>query len=201
MFSRKSCRKQQGNSHPVFALTEWDMRCMALHEAGHAVCSFFLPERENLICITIDPSNEAFGMVRTAPRPHHNETEISLTSTIAVLLAGRLAEDMFMNTKTTSCIHDFAAAQQIATNMVVKFGMGKKSGLAAVLLNPPLRTSESVFESICSDIYDIIIKAESEAEKILTQHEDSVRNLAEKLLHDKTLHQEEIADFFAEQTQ
>ncbi len=106
-------------------LTDWDRMFMAYHEAGHAVCSYYLPEREPLICVTIDPSSESFGMIRTESRPHHNETEISFYSMISTFLAGQISEEMFLNTKTTSCIYDLSSARQIATDMVMKFGMGE----------------------------------------------------------------------------
>ena len=68
---KRKIKQPQAVVAPV--LTDWDRKFMAYHEAGHAVCSYYLPEREPLVCVTIDPSNEAFGMIRTAPRPHHND--------------------------------------------------------------------------------------------------------------------------------
>ena len=129
-------------------LTEWDKQLMAYHEVGHAVCSYNLPEREELLCITIDPSNQAFGMIKTAERKHHNETEISSTSLIITLLAGRISEEMFLKSKSTSCIYDLEAAQKIATDMVLKFGMGKKTRLFAVNLEYNYLFSESLKKMI-----------------------------------------------------
>ena len=93
-YRKKKGIPQQNYLPPV--LTDWDRKFMAYHEAGHAVCSYYLPERGPLICITIDPSSEAFGMIRTESRPHHNETEISFRSMISTFLAGQISEEMFL---------------------------------------------------------------------------------------------------------
>ena len=185
--------------HVTPILTDWDRKFMAYHEAGHAVCSYYLPEREPLVCVTIDPSNEAFGMIRTAPRPHHNETETSFNSMISTFLAGNLSEEMFLNTKTTSCIYDLISARKIATDMVIKFGMGETFGVTA--LNPceyP-HIDESVKENICKDIQTILFDAEKHAKEILEKHHAKVINLADLLLNNGTLNKSEISDFFSRQ--
>ena len=177
-------------------LTEWDIRCMAYHEAGHAVCSYFLPEREKLIKITIDPSDEAFGMIRTLQRAHHNETEISLMSAISTFLAGRLAEEKFLGIRSTSCIHDLAAAQAIAIDMVVKFGMGRKLGFGALKETDLLSIGEHHKEQIIADIQQIIAEGTKNANHVLGEHEAVVTSLAIELLKEKTLDADEIALFF-----
>ncbi len=187
-------KHQQTVTAPV--LTDWDRKFMAYHEAGHAVCSYYLPERDPLVCITIDPSSEAFGIIRTESRPHHNETEISFCSMISTFLAGRISEEMFLQSKTTSCIWDLVSARQIASDMVLKFGMGKRTGLLGLNLERDNFISESFKEKICKDIKDIIDKAEDEARKILKKNEDTVDKMAEKLLRFGTLNQHDIVTFF-----
>lgn len=177
-------------------LTDWDRKFMAYHEAGHAVCSYYAPEREPLISISIDPSHEAFGMIRTESRQHHNGTEISLKSTIATFLAGRIAEEIFLNTKTTSCIHDLKSARQIATDMVSKFGMGSSLGLTALDLNDCPVISEEHCILICNDIQKILSDAEIQARNILLQKREIVIQLAEFLLEHYTIKENAITDFF-----
>ena len=187
---KRKIKQPQAVVAPV--LTDWDRQFMAYHEAGHAVCSYYLPEREPLVCVTIDPSNEAFGMIRTAPRPHHNETETSFNSMISTFLAGNLSEEMFLNTKTTSCIYDLISARQIATDMVIKFGMGETFGVTA--LNPceyP-HIDESVKENICKDIQTILFDAEKHARDILKEHKNQIEKIAEKLLIKGTLNKDDF---------
>ena len=198
---RKNKRiKQTNQTCAIPVLTEWDLKFMAYHEAAHAVCSYFLPEREQLILITIDPASDAFGMVKTELRPHHNETETSLKSTIATLLAGKLAEEMFLNSKTTSCIYDLNNARKIATDMVLKFGMGEKSHNSALNINECYVISQTHKEQICQDIIKILEEAEKKATTILQKNSLLVELLAEKLLQQKTLIRNEIIDFFTENT-
>ncbi len=181
-------------ARPQPDLTDWDLKCMAYHEAGHAVCSYFLPEREKLITITIDPTSEAFGMIRTEPRSHHNETQVSFSSMISTLLAGRLAEEMFLDTISTSCVHDLAAARSIAGNMVINLGMGKNLGVCTI---PECAyTSEEYKKQICQDIQAIMQAANSRARKVLADHRALVAALAETLLERRTLAENEITAFF-----
>ena len=188
---------QPASEHlPQTELTGWDMLTMAYHEAGHAVCSRHLPERKPLVRITISPADEAFGMIRTAPRPHHNETRVSFASTLAVLLAGRLSEELFLHETTTSCVHDLAAARQLAADMVFSFGMGSRVGLT---VPPPEMNCGEALRSQCdADIRELLAEAERSARETLTEHSGEVEALAELLLKKSTLEQPEIDEFFGE---
>ena len=177
-------------------LTDWDRMFMAYHEAGHAVCSYYLPEREPLICVTIDPSSESFGMIRTESRPHHNETDISFYSMIATFLAGQISEEMFLNTKTTSCIYDLSSARKIATDMVMKFGMGETSGISALNPNEYPHIAESTKETLDKDIRKILSNAENQARDILKEHQLEVKKIAEMLLRYGTLNKSDIINLF-----
>lgn len=197
LFYKKKKRGQHHCTPPI--LSDWDIRFMAYHEAGHAVCSYFLPEREKLILITIDPSSEAFGMIKTEIRAQYNETRTSLSSMIATLLAGRLSEEIFLKTQTTSCIHDLDSVQRIAADMVLKFGMGKTAGLSALKKTENTCCSEYHAKQICADIQQIIKEAENDAREILQKKQMLVVALAEKLIIQKTLTANEISRFFEQQ--
>ena len=179
---------------PPPALTEWDIHTMAYHEAGHAVCSRYLPEREVLERITISPTDEAFGMIRTAVRQHHNETRVSFGSTLAVFLAGRLAEELFLHETTTSCVHDLAAARRLAADMVLQLGMGSRLGLTPP--PPELNWSDELRRECDADIREILADAERSARDTLAAHADEVETLAQLLLERKTLERAEIDEFF-----
>lgn len=195
IFSIKYQRKHPAG--PLPELTEWDRKLMAYHEAGHAVCSYYLPEREPMVVITIDPSSEAFGMIGTKQRLHHNETYVSMTSSIATFMGGRIAEEMFCNEMTTSCIHDLKAAKTIAVNMVLAFGMGKKSGFAALQNTDELQISEQAKNDITDDIQQILNNAEESARCILSGHSKLVIKLANILLARQTMTEAEINLFFS----
>ncbi len=184
-------------------LTDWDRRCMAYHEAGHAVCSYFLPEREKLVSVTIDPLDSAFGMIRTEIRPHHNETEVSFMSTIATFLAGRLAEEIFLGIKSSSCLYDLASAREIAKNMVCRFGMGSRIGLISIAdaSNESFRLNgERIKNEMDADIRDILDKCKKTAKRTLVQKKNIVEKMAMILLEKKSMAQNEIERFFEKVT-
>jgi cell division protease FtsH len=140
-------------------------------------------------------------MIRTEPRPHHNETETSFNSMISTFLAGKLSEEMFLNSKTTSCIYDLSSARKIATDMVTKFGMGKTSGITALNPEEYPAISESMKENICKDIQKILTDAAAQAKEILENHRLEIKKIAEKLLLCGTLNQTEINNLFTEANQ
>lgn len=195
MLWRRFFRREAAPPAPIpTELTRWDRRTMAYHEAGHAVCSHYLPEREPLLRITIAPGDEAFGMVRTAVRSHHNETRVSFASTLAVLLAGRLAEELFLHETTTSCVHDLAAARQLAADMVVRLGMG---GRCALTLPPPdFPVGEALAKYRDADVQELLADAARSARVTLLRHRAEVVGLAELLLARETLDRREIEEFF-----
>ena len=128
-------------------------------------------------------------MIKNAARPHHNETEASLIGSIAVSLAGRLAEELFLLRKTTSCIHDLESAISIAEAMVLKFGMGRRCGVKG-------RSASD--EIIRADVNDIITTAEAIAKDILTKHRKEIIDFALLLRKNGTLNENSILKFFEE---
>ena len=173
-FSKSNLKsKAKQSKQPALTLTKWDLQCMSFHEAGHAVCSYYLPEREEILKITINPTEEAFGMIKTAVRPHHNETETSLRSLISTFLAGALAEELFLNIRTSSGIHDFANARSVAIDMVAKFGMGRQTGKitpVSVYDNSYCLFSEEFKRKVDEDTVEIIKEAETTARNLLKSH-------------------------------
>lgn len=195
LWKRRMRQTAAGQSAPPLTdLTEWDRRGMAYHEAGHAVCSYYLPEREPLVKITISPTDEAFGMIRTAVSPHHNETRVSFTSTLAVLLAGRISEELLLHEVTTSCVHDLTAARQLAADMVLSWGMGSRIGLT--LPPPELNCGENLRNQCDADIRELLADAARSARVTLTEHAEEVEELADILLANQTIEQPEIDEFF-----
>ncbi len=172
--------------------TEWDLECMAWHEAGHAVVSLVLPEREAIERISIEPGDEAFGLMRTALRPHHNGTEVSLRSAMAVFLAGPLAERRFLGRATTSGADDIANARTIARDMVLRFGMGPRLGLRCPAIAGEA-ISEHILRAVEADAERLLRAAEHAAKAALRRNAPLVRAMAQALLARRTLLSADIA--------
>lgn len=176
----------------LMELTEWDVRLMAWHEAGHAVCCYFMPESEMIESVSIEPGNDAFGSMRTVPRKKRNLTYISCLGEIAIAMSGRLSEQIFQKEITSSCIHDLEKIQAIAIRMVCEYGMGKRTGLIAWTNHAAdssdlMLFSEKQRNDIYEDVRKILNDAEEFARKTLEDYRQEVGKVAEALLTRKTL--------------
>ena len=165
------------------AMSDEERRLMAYHEAGHAVVSMNSPQREPLLKVTIIPSELGVGATQTQHRKKFNDTIVSLSSAVAVFLAGRLSEQTFCNEITTSSYNDFIQANQIAREMVARFGMGTKSGFFI----PDDQTSETFRRQADEDVMEILNNAQAQALKILKEHADEVHRIAKELLEKGTI--------------
>lgn len=163
---------------------------MAWHEAGHAVVSYYSLEQERVCRISINPSDEAFRMMKLVKRKQHNMTRKSLVGNIAVALAGRLSEEIFLHEVSSSCIHDLNKARDIAVQMVSSLGMGTRIGLLSCwnpVDNSFLLLSEQQREKLFLDVTDIINEARNDATKILIEYKRQVCKTAAVLLEKETL--------------
>ena len=106
-------------------ISEWDEKLMAYHEAGHAVVFSELFGKNLLGTVTIDSNKNEFGSTKANFNKNLNETYNDLILKISVALSGRLSEQILLNEFTTSAIHDLSQSTFLATNMVIRLGMGK----------------------------------------------------------------------------
>ena len=181
---RQATASNQPDPAVIFeSLTDEERRLMAYHEAGHAVVSMNMPQREPLLKITIIPSELGFGATQTQSRKQFNSTIVSMSSAIAVFLAGRLSEQIFCSEITTSSYHDLQQANQIAREMVSRFGMGTKSGFFI----PDDHASEAFKRQADEDVMEILNNAQNAALKILKEHADDVHQIAKELLEKGTI--------------
>lgn len=179
----------------------------AYHEAGHAIVAHFIPEADPLHKVTIVPRGRAAGVTMQLPsqeRQGYDKNE--LLANIAVLLAGRLAEEMFLGKMTTGASNDIERATSIAENMVTKWGMssmgmvhfGANSGTGFRGDNGggghaiSAATHQRVEQEIAS-----ILKAQYDRVKdLLNKHKEELILLAEGLLEKETLEISEIEVLF-----
>ena len=169
------------------AMSDEERRLMAYHEAGHAVVSMNMPQREPLLKVTIIPSELGVGATQSQHSKKFNDTIVSLSSAVAVFLAGRLSEQTFCGEITTSAYNDFIQANQIAREMVARFGMGTKSGFFI----PDDQTSEAFRRQADEDVMEILNNAQEAATKILKERADDVHRIAKELLEKGTIEIEE----------
>ena len=112
-------------------LSELDRVNCAYHEAGHAVVAALLPKADPLHKVTIIPRGRAMGVTMQLPEAdRHTYTKEYLETQVAVLMGGRVAEELFMNHMTSGASNDIERATDIAQHMVCEWGMSELGPLA-----------------------------------------------------------------------
>jgi cell division protease FtsH len=183
-------------------ISEKDRKTMAYHEAGHAVLAKFLPETDPIHKITIIPRGRALGHTQQLPlADRHAYTKEYLLSRIKILMGGRVAEETCLNQQTTGAEDDFRQAIELATKMVCQWGMSENIGPmsymkddGAFLGEQLSRTvySEETGQSVDREVKRLVESCYREARKVLTAEKDFLIYLADMLLVNETLDQEEM---------
>ena len=105
-------------------LTEEEKKVTAFHEAGHALVAAKLPNSDPLHKVTIIPRGMALGVTMQLPiDDKHTYTRNYLETRLAIMMGGRVAEELFLNTMTTGAGNDIEQASDLARKMVCEFGM------------------------------------------------------------------------------
>ena len=112
-------------------MSEHERVTCAYHEAGHAVVAALLPHADPLHKVTIIPRGRALGVTMQLPEgDRHTHTREFLEAQIAILMGGRVAEELFLRQMTSGAGNDIERATDIARSMVCEFGMSALGPLA-----------------------------------------------------------------------
>ena len=180
-------------------LSEMDRVNCAYHEAGHAVVAALLPFADPLHKVTIIPRGRAMGVTMQLPEAdRHTYTKGYLDTQIAVLMGGRVAEELFMNHMTSGASNDIERATDIAQHMVCEWGMSAL-GMRAFrkpgnMFDPdkPHAMSEATARRVDEEIEKILSDGYGRARTLLDRNRQAVRVLADALLEQEALEAEEI---------
>ncbi len=193
-----------GKERKSMVITEEDKRVTAYHEAGHAVVAYMVPGADPLHKVTIIPRGMALGLTQQLPETDkHNYRKDFVEGQIAILMGGRCAEKIFLNTETTGAANDIEVATERARKMVTEWGMspvmgpltfGKKE--EQIFLGREIAQhrdySEDTAIKIDQEVKRIVEEGYRRAYTILEVHRDSLIRVAEALLEFETLDGEEI---------
>ena len=197
-------RRIAGPAKSSKGLNDFERKEVAYHEAGHAIIGLTLPHSDKVRKITIIPRGNTGGHVLMGPEDDRFLlSKNELIAEITGLLGGRASEEVFFQDVTTGASNDIERATQIARSMVVEYGMSdlgpiqfeKNSGsvfLGRDYTNAQRNFSNSVGEKVDLEITKIILEARKEAIKIITERKDDVTLIAETLLENETISEEEI---------
>ena len=181
-------------------INEHDKRLTAYHEAGHAICFHVLPTQDPVHHVTIIPRSSGAGGF-TMPLPEEDQayrTKKYMEEYIIVCLGGRVAEQLTMEDISTGAYGDIKQATQMARAMVTSYGMSERIGpidygsdSGEVFLGRDLAAGKGYSEVKAAEIDDeiqrIIEHAYHACEKLLSEHMDEMKRVAEYLIRNETM--------------
>ena len=183
-------------------ITDEERRSIAVHEAGHATVSWHLKYGDPLIKVTIVPRGKALGAAWYLPEERQIEPKQALLDKICSLMAGRVAEDIFLGFIDTGALNDLERATKIAYAMVTYYGMSEKlpnisyydtSGESYGFTKP---YSETRAQDIDQEVQAIIDSQYERARQLLKQYEAGHHALADLLQQREVIYTEDAERIF-----
>ena len=183
-------------------ITDEERRSIAVHEAGHATVSWHLKYGDPLIKVTIVPRGKALGAAWYLPEERQIEPKQALLDKICSLVAGRVAEDIFLGFIDTGALNDLERATKIAYAMVTYYGMSEKlpnisyydtSGESYGFTKP---YSETRAQDIDQEVQAIIDSQYERARQLLKQYEAGHHALADLLQQREVIYTEDAERIF-----
>ena len=184
-------------------LSEEEKRNTAYHEGGHALVASLLPNADPLHKVTIIPRGMALGVTMQLPvDDKHTYTKDYLETQLAVMMGGRVAEELFLNHQTTGAGNDIEQATDLARRMVCEGGMselgpmtfGKKE--EQIFLGREIAQhrdySEDTAIRIDREVRRIVDNAYQKATMLLSEHRDILGRIAEALLEREVLDAQDL---------
>jgi cell division protease FtsH len=184
-------------------ISDDEKKSTAFHEAGHALVAALIPEADPIHKVTIIPRGLALGLTQQLPLDdRYTYSKEFLEAQLSVLMAGRVAEKLFLNKMTTGAASDFERATDIARKMVCQYGMSDLGPLTfgerddLIFLGKDLTMhknfSEKTAERIDEEVKNIIDKNFKRAKELLENNQDKLKKMAAALLEREVLSSNEI---------
>jgi cell division protease FtsH len=189
-------------------ISEEEKRNTAYHEAGHALVAAMLPNADPVHKVTIIPRGMALGVTMQLPMDDkHSYTKEYLEARLAILMAGRIAEEKFMNHITTGAGNDIEQATELAHKMVCEWGMSEMGPLSfgkkeeQIFLGREIAQhrdySEATAIQIDNEVRRLVVSGYQRAKQIIEEHADGLVRIAETLLEREVLDGNEIKQLIA----
>ncbi|MCL4253983.1 MAG: ATP-dependent zinc metalloprotease FtsH [Anaerolineae bacterium] len=181
-----------------------ERKVVAYHEAGHAVVAALLPNSDPVLKVTIVPRGQALGVTAYMPETdRRNYSRGYLYTKIMTLLGGRAAEEIIIKEVTTGAENDLRRATDLARRMVSQFGMSESFGLLnfgdderqpflGYSLSQGKSYSEETASEVDAEVRRLIKQAHDQTIALLTENKDKLIALAEALLSQEVIEQDEM---------
>jgi len=181
---------------------------IAYHETGHALVGWALPNADPIHKVTIIPRGRALGYTQALPEGEKYLTsKAELKDRLAMLMGGRVAEEIIFADPTTGASNDIEKATEIARKMVMEFGMSEKlgpmlygKGSNEVFLGRDYGRQQDYSDEVASSIDDevkgLLSDAHIIAGKILKKFKKQMEMMVKVLIEKETIDKDEVAKIF-----
>ena len=200
---------QMGPEKKSRKMSDKARRLTAYHESGHAIAGRFLEHVDPVHYITIIPRGAAGGFTLFRPQEdlENFKSRSEMFEEIVMALGGRTAERLFLDDISSGASGDIQQASSIARDMVMRYGMSDRLGPISydnsghsIFIGRDFGQTKSYSEEtagmIDEEVKKIFDEASAACEKILREHADQLRAVAEYLLEHETMEAEEFNYFF-----
>jgi len=190
-------------------ISDEEKEITACHESGHTLVARLLPNTDPIHKVTIIPRGRSLGLTQQLPiDERHTYPKDYLTNNIRILMGGRAAEEIILNTQTTGTGDDIKKASNLARKMVCDYGMSKNLG--------PLtfgKKDEQIFlgreiarhrdysgltaQKIDEEVRDIVTDAYKKAFQLIKANLEIHERMAKALLERETLNSDDIDEIMA----
>jgi len=193
-----------GVERKSMVLSDEERRITAYHEAGHALVAKLTPATDPIHKVSIIPRGRALGVTQQLPLDdRYTYSKEYLYGTLKVLLGGRVAEEISLNTMTTGAGNDLERATELARKMVTEWGMSERMGPLTfgkreehVFLGREIAKhrdySDKTAEEIDEETKRIVTEAYLETKELLEKNRNLLDAVAKALLERETLEASEL---------
>ena len=193
-----------GAERKSMIISDEEKRTTAYHEAGHTLIAKLLPDTDPIHKVTIIPRGMALGLTQQLPlNDKHTYTKEYLSNNICILMGGRIAEEIALNTQTTGASNDIERATEIARKMICEYGMNENLGPLSfgkkdeeIFLGREISQhrdySEATAQKIDQEVNNLIDVSYKKSHKLISNSLTILNDLATALLEKETLNGHEI---------
>lgn len=172
-----------------------EKKTVAYHEAGHAICGWFLQYADPLLKVSIVPRGQGLGYAQYVPSDVQLLSETELLHRMIMTLGGRVSEELHFPTVTSGASDDFKKVTEIAQSMVMRWGMSKKLGWLNFEedeshFSKPF--SEETGSLIDSEVQRIVQECHDQCRELLTSKQAEIGAVAEELLSKEKLTRDDL---------
>ncbi len=198
-FEQAKDKVLMGAERRSMILSEEEKRITAYHEAGHTLVAKLLPGTDPIHKVTIIPRGRALGLTQQLPvDERHTYPKSYLFNNLAILLGGRVAEEIVLNECTTGAGNDLERATDLARKMVCEWGMSDALGPVTfgkreehIFLGREIAQhkdySEDTAIKIDQEVRRIVTDAYERAKNLLSEHINCLHDIAQALLEKESL--------------